>query len=95
MLVIGFNSKDNSSFARNIAGIDLDIDSPRHIHDLLKAAANGTDFTHIVLVEEDTVIAEFSDEEDYDLTEPAEVDDADESDDDSLLEDEERDDEDE
>lgn len=82
MLVIGFKAKDNSSFNHEL-DIDPTIDSPRHIHDLLKKAANGADFGHIVVVENDTVVAEFSDEEDYDLTEPAESsDDEDDEDDD-------------
>jgi hypothetical protein len=87
MLVIGFKSKDNSSFNHEL-DIDPTIDSPRHIHDLLKKAANGADFGHIVVVENDIVVAEFSDEEDYDLTEPTESDDEedDEDNEDSLHE---------
>lgn len=97
MLVIGFKAKDNSSFNHEL-DIDPTIDSPRHIHDLLKKAANGADFGHIVVVENDVVVAEFSDEEDYDLTEPVESDDEDdedsESDDDDGLHDDDEPDED-
>jgi hypothetical protein len=86
MLVIGFRAKDKSHYSV-VMDIDLDIDSPRRIHDLLKKEANGLDFDHIVCVEDDAVVAEFTDEEDYDLTEPPEDDDEEDVDEEHLDED--------
>lgn len=67
MLVIGFRDTDNHMVSK-----DLDIETsedPRKIHDLLKKETDGFDFTHIVLVENDEVIANYLDGEDFDLSE--------------------------
>ena len=98
MLVIGHNSKENAAHSKQI-NCDLDIDSPRKVHDLLKKANGGIDFSYIICVEDDTVVATFHDGEDYDLSETAEddqssasLDDEDDSeDDDDLHEDDEED----
>jgi hypothetical protein len=82
MLVIGFQSDDNSVVSHEL-DVDPDIDSPRKIHDLLKKKAHGQDFSSIVCVQDDAVIASFVDSEDYDLSEPAEEDDTSEDEEDS------------
>jgi hypothetical protein len=87
MLVIGFRAKDKSHHSVVWDDIDLDVDSPRRIHDRLKKEANGLDFDHIVCVEDDTVVAEYTDEEDYDLTESPEEEDEDVIDEDRADED--------
>jgi hypothetical protein len=88
MLIIGFNSNDNSTYSHEL-DVEVDIDSPRRIHDLLKKKANNQDFTTIVCVVEDAVAAVYVSDEDFDLSAPAEEDenssndDEDDSDDDS------------
>jgi predicted transcriptional regulator len=65
MLVIGFRDSDNAMSSKEI---DIEAtDSPRKIHDLLKKET-GMDYSRIVLIEDDTVVAEFTDQEDYDLS---------------------------
>ena len=98
MLVIGHNAKENTSYSKQII-CDLDIDSPRKVHDLLKKATGGIDFTYITVVEDDTVVATFHDGEEFDLSETAEDDQSsaslddedDDLDDDDLHEDDEED----
>lgn len=95
MLVIGFTDGQNSAYAHEL-DVDVDVDSPRKIHDTLKKSASGTDFTTIICVENDTVVGHFIDGEDYDLSvdenaEEEETDDED-GDDDNLHEDDEDDD---
>jgi hypothetical protein len=93
MLVIGFVSKENMHFSRDL-NVDPDIDSPRKIHDALLAAAKSSGwkgFDTILCIQDDTVIASFCDEDDYDLEEDAEddktADDDDAYDDDQLSKD--------
>lgn len=93
MLVIGFG-KDKSVHSHEL-DIDPTIDNPRYIHEQLKKTANGQDFDTIVVVENDAVVAEYSDEEDYDLTEDADDEIAaldDDADDEDLHEEDEQDD---
>jgi hypothetical protein len=98
MLIIGHNSKENVPYSRQIV-CDIDTDSPRKLHDMLKKATGGIDFTYISVVEDDTVIATYYDGEDFDLTETAEddhsaasLDVGEDDDDDNLHEDDEDDD---
>jgi hypothetical protein len=91
MLVIGFQADLKAPFHSELE-IDVDVDSPRKIHDLLSKKANGASFTHVICIENDGVVAEFEDETDYDLSDaPSTDDDADDEDDelnpDSLHED--------
>lgn len=66
MLVIGI-PENNLPFHSDLE-IDPDIDSPRKIHDMLMKEANGIVFVCVMCIEEDTVVAEFFDQEDYDLS---------------------------
>ena len=79
MLVIGFRDNDNF-VAHHILDIDIDADSPRKIHDMLKRTTGGGDFTSIVCISEEEVQAVYYNEEDYDLAEDAEEDEIDEED---------------
>jgi hypothetical protein len=71
MLVIGFRDGENFTYSHTL-DMDPDVDSPRKIHDALKKAANGIDFSTIVCVIDDEVVGTFVDGEDYDLTDEAE-----------------------
>lgn len=90
MLVIGFRDGENFTYSHSI-DMDPDVDSPRKIHDALKKAANGVDFSTIVCVIDEEVVGTFVDGEDYDLTEDEEEeelsDDEDDIDDDDDLHD--------
>lgn len=66
MLVVGVQG-DGVPFYSDV-DIDPDVDSPRNIHNLLMKKANGKTFVHILCIENDEVVAEFSDEVDYDLS---------------------------
>jgi|SRR5271166_1645381 len=80
MLVIGFNAGENSHASRDLE-VDPTTDSPRKIHDALKKATGGADYTLIVCVEDGAEVASYEDESDYDLSEAAPDDsDADEDD---------------
>ena len=101
MLVIGFNSANNYHFSHKL-DVDLDLDSPKKIHDLLKKEAGkemkGTGFTLIVCVDDEGYESvSFEDSEDYDISSKEEDDDEmdDDADPDHLHEDEESDDDDE
>jgi hypothetical protein len=75
MLVIGFRYDVNHMISK-----DLDIDSsedPRKVHDLLKKETDGCDFSHIVLVENDEVVADYLEGEDFELSETDSDDDLD------------------
>jgi len=89
MLVLGFKDGENHT-SHHILDVDPDIDSPQKIHDTLKKASNGMDFTTIVCISDEEVLAVYVNEEDYDLSEEPE--DADESIDDELNTEEELDD---
>lgn len=79
MLVVGVQG-DGVPFYSDI-DVDPDTDNPHHIHNLLMKKANGKTFVHLLCIEDDEVIAEFSDEVDYDLSDK---DDEDESMDEDL-----------
>jgi|ERR1700722_2122134 len=74
MLVIGFRDGENFTFAHTI-DMDPDVDSPRKIHDALKKAANGADFSTIVCVIDEEAVGIYVDGEDFDLTDEDEEDD--------------------
>lgn len=78
MLVIGVQP-DNTPFHSEL-DVDVDIDSPRQIHDALMKKAGGITFTHIICIEDDTVVGEYMDQEDYDLTVDEDEDDSDDDD---------------
>jgi hypothetical protein len=82
MLVIGINSDPNTPPFHTKLDLDIDTDSPRKIHDLLSKKANGTTFSHILCVEDDDIVLEIADEDDYDLSDPVIVDDTDTDEDD-------------
>lgn len=68
MLVIGVLA-DRTIISFDLE-VDLDDDSPRKIHDSLKQETNSTKgFVQIICVEDDEVVATYTDEDDYDLTE--------------------------
>jgi hypothetical protein len=79
VLVIGFKP-DNSHASREL-DVDPTIDSARKIHDLLKKATDGSDYSVIVCIEDDKEVASFVEYEDYDLSDDPEVDELDEDDD--------------
>jgi hypothetical protein len=70
MLVIGFCGNLKGGDVITSASFDVDIksDTPRKVHDVL-SEMKGMAFEHITLVENDTVVATYSDGEDYDLAE--------------------------
>jgi hypothetical protein len=72
MLVIGIQ-QDGTPFYSDL-DVDADTDSPRSIHDLLSKKAKGALFEHILCIEEDVVVADFINQEDYDLTETSDND---------------------
>lgn len=74
MLVIGFRDIDNHSFSKELEVETTD--DPKKVHDLLKKEANGLDFSSILLIENDEVIASYVDTEDYDLSDDDAEDDA-------------------
>lgn len=71
MLVIGVKISDSTVVYRVIAGIDQD-DPPRKIHDALKKATGGIDFSTVLCVEDDEVVLAAENEVDYDLTDSVE-----------------------
>lgn len=77
MLVIGFQLENNQSFHFDI-DVDPATDSPRKIHDALSKKAQGAKFSSIVCVEDDAVVATFTEDDDYDLAEDPEDDELDE-----------------
>lgn len=80
MLVIGIQ-ENNTPFHSDL-DVDPDVDSPRSIHDQLMKKAGGITFVHILCVEEDVVVAEYMDQEDYDLSVDEGDDDSDDDEDD-------------
>jgi hypothetical protein len=88
MLVIGVSS-NNGSYSHAELDVDID-DSPIHIHNLLSKKSGGKVFESILCVEDDTVVAEYEIDIDYDLTEKDddEPDDNEDSNPDSLHEEE-------
>ena len=69
ILVIGFNSENNFHFSHKL-DVDIDIDPPKKIYDLLKKQAlkdtKDADFTIIVCFDDDgSEVAVFEDGEDF------------------------------
>lgn len=79
MLVIGYNSDNNSPFYTDL-DIDPDTDSASKIHKMLSKKANGATFDSILCIEDDNVVAEFSVDEDYDTSDEDDEDDDDSDD---------------
>lgn len=79
--MIGFVDGQNLIFSHEL-DLDPDVDSPRKIHDALKKESKqSADFTSIVCVQDDEVIATYMDGDDYDLTDDEEEDSDDEDED--------------
>jgi hypothetical protein len=73
MLVIGFNGANGFHFSGKL-DVEVDIDSPKKIHDLLKKEAGkemkGEGFSLVVCFDDDGYeVAVYEDGEDYDITE--------------------------
>lgn len=67
MLVIGTN-QENGSVSHGYFDIDIDVDSPRKIHDMLSKKAKGSKFNNITCIEDDVVLTSYYDQEDFDLS---------------------------
>ena len=72
MLIIGVN-QENNSISHGHFDIDIDVDSPRKIHDMLSKKTNGSKFNSITCIEDDVVLASYYDQDDYDLSVEEEV----------------------
>lgn len=85
MLVVGFNSENGYHFSHKL-DVDLDLDSPRKIHDMLKKQAGkemkGEGFSVVLVFDDDgDEAAVYESDEDYDLADDVDEDDTDSDDD--------------
>jgi hypothetical protein len=85
MLVIGFKGEDNFVFSRTL-DVDPDADSPLKIHKALsKELDKGvTTFNTIVCIDNDEVVAQFYEGEDYEVDDDSDEDDDTTEDDEDL-----------
>ena len=74
MLVIGIGSKKQIS-SKDI-NVEPDVDSPQKIHDQLKkATSSGDSFDVIICIEDDEIVATYTDGEEYDTSDSSAEDD--------------------